>query len=206
MKKVLMIALALVAGFAFVSDAQADSFGFDIGTIYFDCGENVAGAGSGSFFAISLIADDNAAIGFYSEKLGLKLKDDQTTVAGTTVNINGRIAGIQGYRRVVKDPNIFIGIRAGMADLSATGTNDVPDPIQWNSTAPIADVFVKWDFMSGGKKVKSACSVIAGYRFMMVDAVDPDVSTAGASAGTDFVDTVDNLSGVFVGVSVGISF
>jgi len=197
MKKALILGLAILAGFLFIQPNQAqanEGFGFDLGTIYFNSGETTAKAGAGSFFAFSFNIDENASVGFYNETLGLKLEDDQAGGGGTTVDINMRVSGIQACRAATKD--VFLGVHAGMADISATRGAVAA----FSDTVPMADVFVKWHVVSGGKKLNTTLSAVVGYRFLMIDSVDPD------AAALDFVDNVDNLSGVFVGIAVGIGF
>ncbi len=200
MKKALIIALALVAGFLFVvPNAQAEGIGFNMGTLMFDSGESTATNGGGSFFSFNFAIDENASAGFYHEGMSLKLKDDQLAAAiGSTVNVDINISAIEACRKVSSKPNVWVGVHAGVADLSGT----MAGALTFVDTVPTADVFVKWEAISGGKKIQTSVAAVVGYRYLTIDSIYPDL-LAGAG---DFVDTVDSLSGVFVGVAVGVNF
>jgi len=191
MKKVLIIALALVAGFLFiVPNAQAEGIGFNMGTLMLNSGESTVKTAGGNFFSFNFILDENAAVGFYHEGLGLKLKDDKDPLVavGKTVDIDVNISALEAVRRISKTRGIWLGVHAGSAELSGSliGVQALSD------TVPIADVFVKWEVLGGGKDVKTAIAAVIGYRYLVIDAIDPD-GTVGAGS-LDFVDTVENLS------------
>lgn len=196
MKKVLIFALALVAGFLFVvPNAQAEGIGFSMGTLMFDSSEGSAKNGGGSFFAFNFPIDENASVGFYHEGLNFKLKDDKAGAPGATVNVDITISAIETVRKVSSAPNVWVGIHAGTADI--VGTLALAGFVD---TVPMADIFVKWEAVSGGKNVQSSLCALVGYRFLSIDSVDPD------AAGGNFVNTVDTLSGVFIGIAVGVNF
>ena len=207
MKKVLMIALALVAGFLFiVPNAQAEGIGFNMGTLMLNSGESTVKSAGGNFFSFNFIIDENAAVGLYHEGLGLKLKDDKDplTGPGTTIDLDVTVSAIEAVRKVSSKPNVWLGLHAGTAEISGS----LAGAQALNDTVPMADVFVKWEITSGGKNVQTSIAMVLGYRYLMIDSIDPDGPfVAGPPiTGIDFIDNVDNLSGVFAGVAVGVSF
>ena len=126
----------------------------------------------------------------------MQLKDDKTNVApGTTVDIDISIKGLRATKVVAK--NVAVGIDIGTADVLGTtgGAWTLRD------TVPMGDVFVKYTPIAGGKGVaKTSFAVLAGYRFLKIDSIDPD------GAALDFVKPVNDLSGLFIGISLGLAW
>lgn len=197
MKKLLMVVLALAVIGGMTLAARAESIGFELGTLYYKCDENTAKNGSASFLAVTLPVDSMTTIGFYREGLGLDLKDDKAAPAlGTTVNIVASVEAFQATREIAK--GFYAGLHIGMADMTAYCVGVV----QWSDTVPMGDVFIKWNILTGGDKIKTDLNATIGYRRLMITPVVPD---AVAATG-DFVKPVDDLGGTWLTVSFGINF
>ena len=196
MKKYVVLALALAILCGVSLSARAESIGFELGTLYYNCNENTAKNGSGSFLAITLPVDNMTTIGFYKESLGFALKDDKAVAAlGTTVNIDASVEALQVTREIAK--GFYAGLHIGEVDLSAY----IAGAFSWTDTVPMGDVYIKWNIISGGDKVKTDLNATLGYRALYITPVDPD-----GAGGLDFVKPVDDLGGMWVTVSFGIKF
>ncbi|MBI4739232.1 hypothetical protein HY772_06785, partial [Candidatus Woesearchaeota archaeon] len=138
------------------------------------------------------------SVGFYNEGLTINLKKDlNAPPTPTTVMIDTQITAIRVERIVAEKAGVAVGMDLGLADMNA----NILGALAWAQTAPMADVFLKWNVITGGdKSVKTDISATLGYRTLMIAAQDPD---AGA---LDFVNTVNNLGGFWLSLSLGVSF
>lgn len=197
MKKYLVALVALLVVSGMVLPVQAEqALGFDLGTMFYKCNEDTSKNGAAQTLTIVLPLDSQTELGFYHEGLGLKLKDDETGPPGSTVNVNITIEAIHASRQI--SDKFTFGMHLGMADLTGT----FGGAVTFADTVPMADVFVKWNILKGGAKVNSSLTATLGYRSLLITPVFPD-NAAGAG---DFIEEVDDLSGVFLGLSVGIRF
>ncbi|MFH1428852.1 MAG: hypothetical protein ABIH39_03810 [Candidatus Margulisiibacteriota bacterium] len=198
--KNLLVVLAVLAIMALAPmAARAESLGFDMGVLTYNPSETTAQSSNGNFFCFTFPVDNTTRIGFYTEGLMIVLKKDLFAApTPTTVSVDTKITAIQMTRTIAEKANVSAGVNLGMADMNAY----ILGALAWTQTAPVADLFVKWAFISGtGEKgITTNVSATVGYRSLLIAAQDPD-----AAAG-DFTKAIDNLNGVWVGLSLGVAF
>lgn len=195
MKKYFILAIALAILCGINVSARAESIGFEIGTMYYDSNENTAKSGSGSFLAISLPIDAKTTIGFYREGLKMQLRDDKLAAAlPTTISLEMSTEAMEITRNIAQ--GFDAGIHIGMLDLTAYNGG----ALAWTDTVPMGDIFIKWDILSGGDKIKTDLTATLGYRSLFITPVDPDVAAG------DFVKPVDDLGGVWFAISLALKF
>jgi hypothetical protein len=197
MKKltIMVLALALVSGM--VLSAKAESLGFELGTMYYNCNDKNAQNGGGSFLAIALPVDAKTDIGFYKEGSSVTLEEDKNAATrATLVDIDVSIEAMLLARKLTD--KFTAGLHIGMADIQAW--DNLNAAITLNDTTPMADVFVTWGVVSGGDKIMTNLNVTLGYRVLQTVAFDPDLAL------TDFVDNINDLGGMWVAISLGMKF
>lgn len=196
-----LLLLAPIGAFAADEANSGVGLGFEIGTSYFLPSQTPANKGLGNFFAVDLNVG-SVTVGYYFESLKLKFKaDDNVDGQAGRIDADVNINEVRLIKPIIKE--VAIGLGVGMADVKAVsaiedGADDAATP-SFDSLAPTAEIFARITPLSGGDKVKAAVNVTLGYRFIAIDSTVP--------AGTaDFTDTIDNLNGFRIGLSVGIAF
>lgn len=203
MKNIIPSLLLLAPIGAYAADEQHSDvgLGFEVGTSYFLPSQKPLNKGLGNFFAVDLNLG-SVTVGYYFENLNIKMKDNSDNGAtGSVIDVDASINEIRFIKPIIKE--VAVGLGVGMADVKGVVTvdNGASDSTNSFSTlAPVADIFARVTPLSGGDKVKAAVNVTLGYRFIAIDAVVP------AGAATDFTDSVDNMNGFRLALSVGLSF
>ena len=203
--KALIPSLILLAPIgAFAADEAALGLGFEVGTSYFLPSQKPANKGMGNFFGVDLNLG-SVTVGYYFENLNIKLKsNDNALVDAGQIDVAANINELRFIKPIIKE--VAIGLGVGMADVKAKNTvadAAITKTTAFDSLAPVADIFARITPISGGDKVKAAVNVTLGYRFIAINSTVPANATAGT---TDFADSIDNLNGFRVGLSVGIAF
>jgi len=197
--KTLIPSLLLLAPIgAFAADDAGVGLGFEVGTSYYIPAQKPNNKGMGNFFAVNLNLS-SIEVGYYFEALNLKMKADDDNNVGTADRIDAdiNINAIRVIKPIIKE--VGIGLAVGYADI--TGRVQGAPAVTFSQLAPVADIFARITPISGGDKVKASVNVLLGYRFIVIDTMDPD-----NAAGGSFQDPVDNFNGFRIGLSAGIAF
>lgn len=175
--------------------AEAATLGFDLGTSFFLPGEKLADSGTANFIVITFPISAKTEIGFYREELGFALEDNEDGGAVTRVDSDVSIDAIRIVQTIAGP--VAVGLNIGAADV----TGALAGAVTFADLVPMADIFGRVTLLSGGEPVQGNLAVTLGYRFLRIQAADPD-----GLLGTDFTDTVDNLGGFSIGISAGVRF
>jgi hypothetical protein len=199
--KALVPALLLLAPVGFAAD-EGVGLGFEVGTSYFLPAQKPGNKGMGNFFGVDLNLG-SVTVGYYFESLNIKLKSEDTgnVTQASQIDVTANINEVRLVKPIIKE--VAVGLGIGMATVKGRLSVDNGAAAAVNSfdtIAPVADVFARVTPISGGEKVKASVNVTLGYRFIAIS------STQALGATDDFVDSIDNLNGFRVALSVILAF